>query len=29
VSVCLSAVASFLPARSASKITVREALTYE
>ena len=29
VSVCLSAVASFLPAWSASKITVREALTYE
>jgi putative ABC transport system permease protein len=29
VSVCFSAVASFLPAWSASKITVREALTYE
>ena len=29
LSICLSAVASFLPAWSASKITVREALTYE
>ena len=29
VSVCFSAVASFLPAWSASQITVREALTYE
>jgi putative ABC transport system permease protein len=29
VSVFISAVASFLPAWSASKITVREALTYE
>src|ERR1017187_6299238 len=29
VSFCFSAVASFLPAWSASKITVREALTYE
>jgi putative ABC transport system permease protein len=29
VSVCFSAVASFLPAWSASKITVREALAYE
>jgi putative ABC transport system permease protein len=28
-SVCFSAVASFLPAWSASQITVREALTYE